>query len=288
MPAAQQQPVRLRQEAPLAAPPFTQRPAQPAKPKLLPMIGALAALVIVISGIVTMITIRNNNLGNGSRISATATASHSKTTPSSGQQQTSGKSSTLPAPMSAVTSSVNVGSMIYGTSYPANCNDQNNWSKQDGIQATCKAGEVQLANTGSSNTSGMFLDKQMGNAYYIQVQATAVSGKFSIYVNKTDQGMHGFTVDLASGSWEADYYPSSGGSHYLFSEGFPTSIQITNTTTIGIIVNKYLHGDNNFDIYINNVYEGSARTGFTNNGGNVGIGVDTGSNVSFKNFAVYQ
>jgi hypothetical protein len=283
----QQQPVRLRQEAPLAAPPFVQQPAQPAKPKLLPLIGVIVALLIVISGIITMLTIHNNdnNKGNGTgpQTATTRTVPRGKTTPT-GQQQTSGAPSTLPAPMSAVSS---VGEKIYGTNYPANCDGQNSWSKQDGIQVTCNKGEVQITNTGS-DTSAVFLNNQMGNAYYIQVQTTAVSGKFSIYFDKTDQGMHGFTIDLASKSWEADYYPSTGGSHYLYSEGFPTSIQITSTTTIGITVNKFLHQDNNFDIYINNVYEGSAKTGFTANSGTVGIGVNTGSTVSFKNFAVYN
>jgi serine/threonine protein kinase len=276
----QQQPVRLRQEAPLAAPPFVQQPAQPAKPKLLPLIGVIVALLIVISGIITMLTIRNDsNKGNGSgpQTATTRTVPHSTTTPT-GQQQTSGAPSTLPAPMSVVGS---VGSLLYGTNYPANCDGQNKWSKQDSIQVTCNKGDVQITNTGSSNTSGVFLNNvQTGSSYYIQVQATVISGKFTLYFSQTSQGVHNLTINLASNIMDANYTRST--SPLLDGFSFPRPIQNTNTITVGLQVSG-----NSFTMFINNLPEGTGRTDFSTSGG-VGIGVDPGSIVSFKNFEVYE
>jgi len=285
-----QQPVVLRQETPPAPQPIhhPQRPTQPAKSKLVPVVSVCLALLIVLIGAIAVYTHSNSQSATtGGASTATTKTAVSKTpnaqqtqqaTPSSGNSNQSGKAYPLPTPMTSV------GSLLYGTNYPANCDGKgNNWTTQ-GVQVTCKNDLVQLTNTSSNTMAGTFIKTSLNGNYYVQVQAMSnTSGTFNLYVYNEIGSAYKFVVDMHSGTWSS-YYVTQSSSNNLTEESLQLQAPVT-TLTFGVMVEGP-----NFVVYANGKTVGNSNTQFggTSNGDTAGVGVDPGSSISIKNFAVYS
>ncbi|BCL84360.1 serine/threonine protein kinase [Ktedonobacteria bacterium brp13] len=287
-----QQPVVLRQETPLAPLPIRhpQRPTQPAKSKLVPVVSVCLALLVVIIGAIAVYTHSNSQSAKTGGTSAATTKTAVSKTPTaqqtqqatlgSGNSNQSGKAYPLPTPMASV------GNLLYDTNYPANCDGKgNNWTTQ-GVQVTCKNDSVQLTNTSSNTRAGTFIKTPINGNYYVQLQAMSnTSGTFNLYVYNETGSAYKFVVDMNAGTWTS-YYVTQSSSQQLTKP--PVSLQLhapTTTLTFGVMVEGP-----DFVVYANGQTVGTSNTqyGGTSNGDTAGVGVDPGSSISIKNFAVYS
>lgn len=286
----QQQPMVLRRETPQAqpAPTFIHHPhypTQPAKSKLVPVISVCLALLIVLIGAIVIYSTHSGQQENTQGPSATSTAV-SKTpnaqqtqqaNSGSGNSNQSGKAYTLPTPMASV------GKLLYGTNYPANCDGKgNNWTTQD-VQVTCKSDAVQLTNTSANASAGTFIKTPINGNYYVQVQVVSnASGTFNLYVYNQAGSAHKFVVDMNAGTWSS-YYVTNSSSQYL-ARNISLLIQAPAALTFGVMVEG-----SHFIVYANGKTVGTSDTLYsTPNGATAGVGVDPGSSISIKNFAVYS
>ena len=274
-------PIVERPAKPVAVPP--DRSYQPAVPRKrfqsmgMMLLGSILTLLLIAGSLVAYVHFQPPAKPTG----------HLTPTPQASSTPIARTPTPLPNPL------VPVGSLLYGTTHPgpgAQCDTQGGqWSSSSGIKVTCGTNGTDMANTGGS-IAGMILKtlasgKQIPNSYVLQVQATVnptSHGDFGVFFrHQTDAplGTFAFIVNTDN-TWKANVYDSrTGGVNTLV--GLPVQGKVEGTITIDIIVQG-----SSFTFYINHVVQGYADSGLYT-GGTLGLAADAGTDVSFKNLAIY-
>lgn len=186
---------------------------------------------------------------------------------------------------------VPVGPLLYGTALPgATCDTLGGqWENAGNVKVTCGSDATEITNTGNA-PAGVILKtlaqgRQLPDSYVIQVQAIvnpASYGDFGIffrYQAAAPPGAYAFLVN-ATNSWKANIYESGTGNAHTF-VSLPVQGKVEGTITIDVIV----QGDR-FTFYVNHVLQGYAQSvAYTD--GVIGLAADAGTDVSFKNLAIY-
>ncbi|GHO82941.1 serine/threonine protein kinase [Dictyobacter formicarum] len=265
------------------------RQAGATMPRYLVLSGAVLAVILVIAIASVIIS---NQQGNSPQskppgIAQSPSAATRTATPAPGKSTPPGSTvhATYPLPAPKVDG---MGNLIYGTNYPGTCDPQGGKWQNTNIQAVCGPDELRLSNPGSG-VAGTFLTQlpngqTLPDNYYIQAQVkiNTPGGQFGFYYhNKSDSY---YTVMFSSSTWTANYTDKNGTQNQLASIGL-NGTQLDGTATIDILVQG-----STFYYYINGVKQGTASGNFgdSNSGGNIGLTVAPGSDVSFKNVAIYS
>lgn len=212
-------------------------------------------------------------------------ASTSTLTPSA--TSVSHPQTTLPTP------SVPVGKFLYGTPLPL-CDAQSGlWSTNPSVQFTCDAADTRLTNTNAGQVEGVFLNTFPGSApipnhYVLEVQVkpvSASSGAFGIFFRTQSGANHqgGFSFMIQpSGYWKGySIDDATGQATSLFGQQ-GTALNSTGFTTIDIVIQG-----NTFQLYFNGELQGGISSSSYPHG-NLGLAVAGGSDVLFKNLAIYS
>ncbi len=194
---------------------------------------------------------------------------------------------TLPKP------SVPVGRLLYGTSLPA-CDSQQNslWSLNSNAQVTCTPSAMKLTNKTGGNIAGVFLNNLPGGApipdnYVLEVQVSehlSSQGMFGIFfrtqTGNNHQGAFSFLMN-PSGSWTGDIYDdTTGQASQLYGRQSP-ALNANGFTTIDIVVEG-----GTFSLYFGGIQQG-VITSINYPSGNLGLVAEQGTEVQFKNLAMY-
>lgn len=288
---AQQQQIQSYQER--QATPSRPRAISTKSPRILALTIGILALVIIIGSLAAFLLNPKSNATTqthtmAANAAATSTAISKQNKPTSQATKGSTVNSPYPLPPAKVSGA---GSLIYGTNYPGSCDPTRDVKWQNiGIQATCEATQLRLTNPTSTDTgNGAFLTQlpsgvSLPSSYYIQVQVTlnTPSSQFSIYYHRSANAYYVYTV--SSTAVNSAYY-SNGSLVKNFTTLPIQNVTFDNTVTVDVLVSQ---GD--FSYYINGNAEGAATSEYDgiDTGGNVGLAVTQGSDVSFKNLAIYN
>ncbi len=264
----------------------------------LALIGAILVIIIIIGGVATFFANQKSNTSphatttlTGTAATSTAISKKSKSTPQAQATPTSTTKSaySLPGPQAP-----GAGRLIYSTNYPGKCDSNGGTWQNINIQAKCPPGspsnptQLELTNPTSSN-AGTILTKisngtPLPSSYYIQVQVTlnTPDSQFGIFYHWSSNLNYEYIVN--SNTW-GPYYNMNGSPTLMTEQLYPISgTTLDKTATIDITVNQ-----GSFHYYINGEPEGNANGAYggTSTGGDIGFTVSQGSDVSFKNLAIY-
>ena len=243
------------------------------------LLGSLLTLLLVVGGFIVYL-----NLTQKSSSHPPHTTGIAKTTAKVTKVQR------FTPPASLVTTTGNV---LYGTASPGpKCDSQGGqWSKQAGISVICttKGDWTQMTNTGST-IAGIFLNTLLhgqnipGN-YVLQVQINASStpqGQFGVFIRNqpgTPTGADAFLIN-PGGTWTRSEYNNQTGAATPLGT-YPVSESIHGAVTLDVSVQGDL-----YSLYINGVKQGGTQSARYSNG-NLGLVVDAGTTISFKNMVIY-
>ncbi len=264
--------------------PVRQRGLQPVGMMLL---GSFLTLLIIVGGLgaYTQFLVKKPQVAITQHSQSTPTGTKvSSTSPTPNKPQTV----SLPAAMIAPAKT-----LLYGTDEPGTSCDKRGgeWSSTTNAQISCGQATT-MHNSDQAMLAGTFLDKlpqgkTMPADYVLQVQVTvnaASTGNFGVFVrNQPGQQAQGtYSVLLAPpNTWKMYEYQNSSGAATALVQGIPTQATLTGTFTIDVLV----QGDT-YTLFINGSQEGYAQSG-TYMTGNIGLAVDAGADVSFKNLEVF-
>lgn len=189
------------------------------------------------------------------------------------------------------------GKQLYGTLQPgAGCDTHGGqWSKSANATVQCReSGDVLLSNTGSQGImAGTFINSlsQQGdtfpNDYVVQVEVTqqsAAQGSFGIYFRNQPgsdhQGSYAFIINPGSKTWTLYSYDDKTGAGTQLATA-PLQVDLKKTVTIDVQV----QGDA-FNFYVDGKVQGNG-IGNIYETGNVGLAVDGGTSVAYKNFELF-
>jgi serine/threonine protein kinase len=244
------------------------------------MLGSVLTLVLVVGLFVGYLTYFNHpNQPNAKQPTPTTTATaKAQNTPQSSK------------PLNLPAAKIAAGPRLYGTDLPGTqCDTRGGkWRNSGGITVTCGASSTILANNTGSNAAGIYLDtlpqnQPLPSSYVIQLQvdARASHGAFDIYFfNQTGSqaGWESCRIDPA-GSF--DFYENKDGSL-----NHPFGKNLQKGAMHGVVtVNIQIQG-NTYTLYTDGTNEGYVTLGTYTSGG-FGLGVESGSQVSVKNVAIY-
>lgn len=251
------------------------------------LIGSLLTLAIVAGGFAAYLRwmpVNQSKTPSTATITATKPANKATPTPSVAVSQ---KPGTLP------NAAISAGTRLYGTALPGKaCDTQGGqWSTTSGATVKCNATNVLVTGDGSGTPVGTVLDKipgtQLPNNYIVQVQVDVnanPTGSFGVFFltqpGSAPLNSYAFLVN-SSGSWNFDSLDDTAGGVTPLATQQPLEDRVAGTLTIDVVVQS-----GEFTFYVNGHHAGvggSAR--YTS--GNVGLAVSGGSQVSFKNLAVY-
>jgi serine/threonine protein kinase len=257
--------------------------------------GRLPLQLALFSGILVVLLILGGSalylhwLPGGNRQPSGSTrnqaASTSTLTPSA--TSVSHPQNTLPTP------SVPVGKLLYGTPLPL-CDAQKGlWSTNPSVRFTCDAADTRLTNTNAGQVEGVFLNTFPGSApipsdYVLEVQVkpvSASSGAFGIFFRTQSGANHqgGFSFMIQpSGYWNGYSIDDVTGQATSLFGRQGTALNSTGFTTIDIVIQG-----NTFQLYFNGELQGGISSSSYPHG-NLGLAVDGGSDVLFKNLAIYS
>ena len=257
--------------------------------------GRLPLQLALFSGILVVLLILGGSalylhwlpVGNQQPSGSTRNQAASTSTLTPSATSVSHPQNTLPTP------SVPVGKLLYGTSLPL-CDAQRGlWSTNPSVQVTCDAADTRLTNTKAGQVEGVFLNTFPGSApipndYVLEVQVkpvSASSGAFGIFFRTQSGANHqgGFSFMIQpSGYWNGySIDDTTGQATSLFGlQG--KALNSTGFTTIDIVIQG-----NTFQIYFNGELQGGISSSSYPHG-NLGLAVDGGSDVWFKNLAIYS
>jgi serine/threonine protein kinase len=180
------------------------------------------------------------------------------------------------------------GPLLYGTDLPgSSCDTQGGkWRNSGEVQEKCQSNTTVLTNTGGS-LAGVYLDKlpnqSLPSSYVIQVQvnATASHGTFDIYFfnQSGSQGWDRCQINPGAGTFRFDEY-KNGATTSFFGKNLQKG-QMHGTVTVNI----QIQGDT-YTLYTNGTNEGYVSSGNYTSGG-MGLGIESGAQVSLKNLAIY-
>jgi serine/threonine protein kinase len=265
------------------------REGQTARPRLqsvrMMLLGSLLTLVIIVGGVGAYIQFAPKTIKPSSTLHSQVTPGV-RTTPTAG----TGKPTTLSLPAAMI---AQAGTLLYGTDQPGtNCDKRGGtWSSSKNAQVSCSQG-TSIRNNDPSTLAGTFLDKLpqgkvMPGDYVLQVQITVnpnSAGEFGVFVRNQpgSQTQGTYSILLAPpNTWRAYEYDNTSGAPTTLVAGINTQAPLIGTFTIDVLVQG-----STYTLFINGNQEGYAQSG-TYMTGNVGLAIDTGANVSFKNLEVF-
>ncbi|GLV56275.1 hypothetical protein KDH_31170 [Dictyobacter sp. S3.2.2.5] len=265
-------------------------------PRYLALAGVVLAVILVVA---TASIILSNQHGNSSRPgpSGITQASSTGTGTAVNVVKPDPRKSATPSPTTTVHAKYplpdpkvsGMGSLIYGTNYPGTCDPQGAKWQDTNIQAVCGPDDLRLSGP-SSSTAGTFLTQlpngqTLPDSYYIQAQVklNTPGSQFGFYYHYKSDGGY-YTVMFNSASWTTTYTDKNGNASQLASIGLHGTQLDSDTATIDILVQG-----SSFIYYVNGIQQGTASGNFgdSNTGGDFGLTVASGSDVSFKNVAIY-
>ena len=256
--------------------------------------GRLPLWLALLSGILVVLLILGGSAlylhwlpgGNQQPSGSTKNQAASTPTPKASATSVSHPQTTLPSPAIAV------GKLLYGTSLPL-CDGQSSlWNTNPSLQSTCDAADTRLTNTNAGQVEGDILKTFPGNAsipndYVLEVQVkpvSASSGAFGIFFRTQSganhQGGFSFTIQ-PSGQWNGNSIDDTTGQATSLFGLQGTALSSTGFTTIDVVVNG-----NIFQLYFNGARQGGISSSSYPTG-NLGLAVGGGSDVLFKNLAIY-
>jgi hypothetical protein len=191
-------------------------------------------------------------------------------------------------PLSLPPAKISAGQQLYGTNLPGpSCDTQGGkWRTGGGVNVTCKGGTTILTTNTGSSSAGIYLDKlpnqSLPSSYIIQLQvdANASHGTFDIYFfnQSGSQGWDRCQIDPGA-SWQFSEYRNGATSNFY--TGHLQKAPLHGTVTFNIKIQG-----SSYNLYTNGTEEGGAISGTYTNGG-MGLGVESGAQVSVKNLAIY-
>ncbi|GER85920.1 hypothetical protein KDW_00820 [Dictyobacter vulcani] len=259
-------------------------------PRYLIIAGAALALFVVLGGLLIFFSNQSahtpNTQGAQQTGSIATSTAISKGTP--GATQTPAIiNATKPEYPLPVPKAPGNGTLIYGTNYPGSCDPKGGKWQNLNITAACGPDQLRLSNSGQG-LAGTFLtqlpnSQTLPDSYYIQVEVkqNTPGSLFGVYYHKADQSSYNVMFD--NNSWYS-YFNKADGSPTQIASVALHGTEISGLTTVDILVQN-----NSFTYYINGEYQGHANSGFggTDNGGEIGLTVAPGSDVSFQNLEIY-
>jgi len=242
------------------------------------LLGSLLTLLIVVSSFAWYISTIPKEIPSKQNIIATQVS-----------QGTTVSVTKTPKPFTAPKPSVSAGSLLYGTDLPGPGCDMHGgeWRKLSNVQVVCDKDVSRLTNEGAQPRAGIFLDtlpskQPLPNNYILQVQIVnpGSHGIFAIFFRHqaSHQG-YAFTIDSETGYFQADAYDNPTSPTMLFGKNLQTKMSGSVTLTIKV-------QGANYTLYANGTEEGNASSG-SFSGGGIGLIVNQGANVSFKNLVIY-
>ena len=263
------------------------------------MIIAGSALILILLGGGVAAYIQGQPAANTHRTSlptlntkATQTLISTRVTPANTPQvqPTASSNTQLPGPFPGV---IGIGSQIYGATKPGkDCDTRGGqWSNSDNARLVCTADALEITNTGSKGNqlAGTFLNHLPNNqsipgTYVVQTQVTLKSNAQNpfgiVFYNQPGQSTnYAFIIDPSTNTWTANYY-NKGQTQLMHTQALQTPI--SGTVTVDVVVSG-----NNYYLYINGTQQGSANTGYGNTSGSIGLVVEPGADVVFKNTLLY-
>ena len=276
-------PSRRKQASPVSDQQFTDKPyptqRRGCQSMAMMLLGSLLTLILVVGGFIVYLNLipKNAIRSTQTRSAQQATARVTKAQP-------------FTPPASLVPGAGNV---VYGTASPGpQCDAQGGqWSKQTGITVTCnaKGGWTQLTNTGS-NTTGIFLNKLAGGKaipdnYVIQVQVnlSATQGMVGIFFRNqlgTPIGADAFLLNPGSSTLTRNEYDNQTGTTTM-SQSFQVG-RIVGIVTLDVTVQG-----TDYNFYINGGSSQGETQSARYSGGNLGLVVDPGTTVLFRDMVIY-
>jgi serine/threonine protein kinase len=260
--------------------------APPARRSRLPLMLSIVSILLVAVLVLGGLAFYEHWLPFGNQLASGANGPHATaTTHIPTATPVTHPQTPLPTP------SVPVGKLLYGASLPV-CGAQNSlWSTNPSVQVTCDPTDTGLTNTNAGQLEGVFLNTLAGsvpipNDYVIEVQVKPVSsGTFGIlFRSQTGAGHKGgysFTIQ-PSGSWNGNSIDDTTGQATSLFGLQGTALSPTAFTTIDVIV----QGDT-YQLFFNGAKQGGiSSSNFSS--GNLGLAVDGGADVLFKNLAIYS
>jgi hypothetical protein len=247
------------------------------------LIGGLLALVIIVGGLASYFYIAHGPYG-GSLNGPQSTA----TTGPGGAQRKNGPPPQAFAPAT--------GTPIFHTTYPNCDNSGAKWTATSGANPRCGNGGLTL--NASGQRAGIFLTslgngQSLPSSYVVQVQATIHNGGafgilFFVQPGSADPATFMAWFNFGAGQGATNQYSHITDQIAIFSntQPLPPGVgQPGQTVTLDVQVNS----DGSAKALVN------GNTGYPNNasglhptGGTIGLAVDPGANVTFKDLAIYQ
>jgi serine/threonine protein kinase len=188
---------------------------------------------------------------------------------------------------------VAVGRLLYGVSLPA-CLPQERrlWNATSNTHVTCTPSALQLAPPSGGPIGGVFLNRLPAGAlipenYVLEVQvreSPSSQGAFGVFfrvqTGTAHQGAFSFII-TASGRWTGNIYAdTTGQASPLYGRQGP-ALTASDFTTIALVVQG-----SSFSLYINGAEQGGIASA-NYPGGILGLVAEPGTEVQFKNMALY-
>ncbi len=260
------------------------------------IIGSFLAMIIVAGSLATYFmshpqtTPNTGPTHNGSTTTQTSTGTPSQgATPQITQSQ-------LP-PLLPLSASPPVGPLVYGTTAPGTCDKSGGqWNKVNDATFNCTNNGTQI--TSSGTMAGTFLTTMPGknmpdNGYVVQLEVDAsqdTAGRFGIifFSPSTNQYNNAFVLLITPGanpSWAIYHFNDQGELEQVTTYTVPLhGITMGQLKTIDLVARV----DHTYDVYINGESQGNTESGpqFQTKG-NIGLVVELGANVTFKNISLY-
>ncbi|HLX56636.1 MAG TPA: protein kinase [Ktedonobacteraceae bacterium] len=256
----------------------------------LPLRVALFSGIVVVLLILGVSALYLHGFPGGNQPSG-STGTHAATTATTVPERTA---TTVTQPQTALPRpSVPVGKFLYGSTLPV-CGTQTSlWSTNPSVQVTCGTTETQLTNKNAGQVEGVILNNFPGsvaipNDYVLEVQVepvSASSGTFGIFFRTQTGANHqgGFSFIIQpSGFWNGNSIDDATGQATSLFGVQGTALNSSGFTTIDIVV----QGDT-YRLYFNGVRQGGISDANYSRG-NLGLAVDGGADVLFKNLAIYS
>lgn len=294
------QSTQAEQQTVQTAPILPTRPRGRVRPLWMTIIGGALLLLLIGGGAATYIqgqsasrTHGNNTTPIPVRPKATQTEISNRATPTTipRAKPTADNNTPLPGPSSGV---AGIGSQIYGTTKPGkDCDTRGGqWNNTDNARLVCNQDALEITNTGNTGNqlAGTFLtrlpnNQAMPGTYVVQTEVTSKSNSQSpfgvAFYNQSgaQSTSYAFIIDTSTNTWTANYY-NKGQIQRLHTQSLQTPV--AGTVTIDVVVSG-----NNYYLYVNGTQQGMATSGYGNTSGNIGLVVEPGADVAFKNTLLY-
>lgn len=262
--------------------PGNAQPARGCQSISMMMLGSVLTLLVVVGLFAGYLTYFRSNQPTTKQPTPTTTATaKAQNTPQSSK------------PLNLPAAKIAAGPRLYGTDLPGSpCDTRGGkWRNNGGITVNCGANSTVLANNTGSNAAAIYLDtlpqnQSLPGNYIIQIQidTSASHGPFDIYFFNQPGSQAGWNrcqIDPAAGTFQ--FEESKNGTTTSL---YGSSLQKGPIHGIATI-NLKIQGDT-YQLYTNGgpIADGAAQSGNYTNGG-FGLGVESGSQVSVKNVAIY-